>query len=174
MRVLRSAEMQEADRRAIEDYAIPVLVLMENAALAVVSAIEQRIDELTGLATIVVAGPGNNGGDGLAVARLLWNRGAHVEVILLGGPEQLRSDATRTQFEIVRRLGLPVHAVDAATLSRQETRTQSKPSRAARGTGSVAEAAALAAAGPGARLLAPRVVSQDGLATCALAKRDET
>ena len=69
---------------------------------------------------------------------------------------------------------LPVHAVDADTLARQETATRSAASIAARGTGSLAEAAALAAAGPGARLIAPRVVSADGLATCALAEGKTT
>ncbi|MEO1193987.1 MAG: cobalamin biosynthesis protein [Pseudomonadota bacterium] len=67
-------------------------------------------------------------------------------------------------------ISLPVHAVDADSLARQETITRSQASLTARGTGSLAEAAALAAAGQGARLLGPRVVSRDGLATCALAK----
>lgn len=61
-------------------------------------------------------------------------------------------------------------AVDRDTLARQSTPTQSKASLTAYGTGSVAEAAALAAAGPGAKLLAPRVVSADGMATCAVAE----
>ncbi|WP_298836742.1 cobalamin biosynthesis protein [uncultured Roseobacter sp.] len=67
-------------------------------------------------------------------------------------------------------LGLRIIPVDPDTLARQQTSTHSAASDAARGTGSVAEAAALAAAGSGARLLAPRVVSQDGMATCALAE----
>ena len=69
-----------------------------------------------------------------------------------------------------RRVSLPVRKVDPESLSRQQTATQSSASYAARSTGSVAEAAALAAAGPDAELIAPRVVSADGLATCALAK----
>jgi cobalt-precorrin 5A hydrolase len=69
-------------------------------------------------------------------------------------------------------LALPIRAVDAETLARQETLTRSAASRAARGTGSVAEASALAAAGRGARLMARRVVSGDGMATCALAEGD--
>ena len=64
----------------------------------------------------------------------------------------------------------PLCAVDPETLAGQLTPTQSDASLAAYGTGSVAEAAALAAAGPGACLLAPRVVSADGMATCALAE----
>lgn len=68
----------------------------------------------------------------------------------------------------------PLCAVHHGDLAQQSTLTQSDASLTAYGTGSVAEAAALAAAGPGARLLAPRVVSADGMATCALAEGDNT
>ncbi len=67
-------------------------------------------------------------------------------------------------------LGCPAVGVDAARLAEQVTLTHSAASLAARGTGSVAEAAALSAAGQGARLIGPRVVSDDGCATCALAQ----
>lgn len=66
-------------------------------------------------------------------------------------------------------LGLPVVAIGAAQLRAVGTVTQSARVRAERGTGSVAEAAALVAAGEGARLLSPRRVSEDRLATCAVA-----
>ena len=66
--------------------------------------------------------------------------------------------------------GRPVRSIAPAALTRIATATESAPSRAARGTGSVAEAAALAAAGPGARLLMPRTVSGDRMATCAIAE----
>lgn len=69
-----------------------------------------------------------------------------------------------------RQVGLPVIGIDAATLSAQEVQTQSEASTAARGTGSLAEAAGLAAAGPGARLIGRRVVTTDRMATCALAE----
>lgn len=65
--------------------------------------------------------------------------------------------------------GLPVIAVPPEALRAARTLTRSAASLAARGTGSVAEAAALAAAGPGARLLGPRAVAPDRMATCALA-----
>ena len=67
-------------------------------------------------------------------------------------------------------LALPVTKVNSDALCKQETATHSHHSKTARATGSVAEAAALAAAGPGARLLVPRVVSADRMATCALAE----
>lgn len=66
-------------------------------------------------------------------------------------------------------LRIAAQGIDQATLSAQTTMTQSIAALAARGIGSLAEAAALAAAGPGARLLAARVISHDGMATCALA-----
>ncbi len=71
-----------------------------------------------------------------------------------------------------RTLNLPLIEVTPDALARQTTLTQSNPARAAHKTGSVAEAAALAAAGPGARLLSPRHISRDRLATCALALGD--
>ncbi|SFQ53140.1 cobalt-precorrin 5A hydrolase [Roseivivax halotolerans] len=67
-------------------------------------------------------------------------------------------------------LSLPASAIDSDTLERQQTATHSQASKSARGTGSVAEAAALAAAGPGASLLGPRSISADRMATCALAR----
>ena len=69
------------------------------------------------------------------------------------------------------RLNLPIHAVVLEALAAIETPTRSAKVRALRGSGSVAEAAALVAAGPGASLLGPRAVSADRMATCALATR---
>lgn len=81
-------------------------------------------------------------------------------------------DKTRTRaFQTLSaRLRLPVRGIAAEAIAVQDTLTETATSRAARGTGSLAEAAALAAAGPGARLLAPRSVSADSMATCALAE----
>lgn len=73
---------------------------------------------------------------------------------------------------LATRLNLPVVAVSSPSLIVQNTHTQSKAALASRGTGSVAEAAALAAAGPGATLLTTRIISTDHMATCALAKGD--
>ena len=67
-------------------------------------------------------------------------------------------------------LGLPLILIDPIAVAGVETPTQSAASLAAYGTGSVAEAVALIAAGPGARLAAHRIISPDGQATCALAQ----
>lgn len=71
-------------------------------------------------------------------------------------------------------LGLPVVAVPDDQLAVQPVLTQSTASQERYNTGSVAEAAALAVAGPGARLLGARVISPDRLATCAIAIGDAT
>ncbi|MBE9638661.1 cobalamin biosynthesis protein [Salipiger mangrovisoli] len=73
-------------------------------------------------------------------------------------------------LELAQALELPIRAVPASELAAQDTVTRSPRVRAERGTGSLAEAAALAAAGPGARLLGPRAISSDRMASCALAE----
>lgn len=71
---------------------------------------------------------------------------------------------------LARRLSRPLRAIPAGVLTGQATATQSLAALAAHGTGSVAESAALCAAGAGAVLLTPRVISADRMATCALAR----
>ena len=71
--------------------------------------------------------------------------------------------------DFAQKLALPLHFIAPADLAGQRTLTCSNRSRATYGTGSVAEASALAAAGNGARLLSPRHISDDRLATCAIA-----
>ncbi len=103
-----------------------------------------------------------------SLADALDRAGGAIAAVALATPEDKAQASTFVHF--AEALGLPVRAIDAATLARQDTQTQSGASMAARGTGSVAEAAALAGAGPGARLVAPRVISSDGMAACALAE----
>ena len=88
-------------------------------------------------------------------------------------PERLATAEDKAQSPAFTGLGdaltLPLAAIPATQLAEQATLTRSARSLAERGTGSVAEASALAAAGPAARLLGPRMISNDRLATCALA-----
>lgn len=76
--------------------------------------------------------------------------------------------------DLARLTGLTVRAIPAADLRAVKTPTRSHHSQRHRDTGSVAEAAALAAAGPGARLLSSRFISEDRLATCAVAIKETT
>lgn len=104
----------------------------------------------------------------------------HDALVKTGGAGQVHLLATlgdkadaRAFRALADDLGLEARGVDSAVLADQQTRTQSAASWGARGTGSVAEAAALAVAGPGARLLVTRTISADRMATCALAERTE-
>ncbi|PSO18471.1 cobalamin biosynthesis protein [Bradyrhizobium sp. MOS003] len=96
-----------------------------------------------------------------------------------GGPEGLTAIATISDkadaeplLQLARECGVPVKAVPADVLASVDTLTQSKLVTGKFGTGSIAEAAALAVAGPRARLIATRVVSQDRTATAAIAEGD--
>lgn len=79
-------------------------------------------------------------------------------------------DKTTALNALSQAMGIPIHPVSQETLATQTTQTQSARVTAERATGSVAEAAALAAAGAGARLLTTRIHGQDRLASCAIAK----
>ncbi|MEM8960538.1 MAG: NAD(P)H-hydrate dehydratase [Acidobacteriota bacterium] len=106
MRVLTPAEMRAVDQRAIDELHVPGLVLMENAALGVVRALLRRWP--TPRRVLVLAGPGNNGGDGHAIARQLDARGIAVEVIAFG--PRPTGDAGR-QLEILEASGFPVRSL---------------------------------------------------------------
>lgn len=80
--------------------------------------------------------------------------------------DKAQSDAIQA---LASTLNLPVIEIAAADMQAAETQTQSAKVQDKRGTGSVAEACALVAAGPDATLKAPRVISDDRLATCAIA-----
>jgi len=116
--VLDNDRMREADRHTIEDLGVPGIVLMENAATGVVDALRERFPDATSV--LVLCGPGNNGGDGLAAARHLANGGHRVEVLLLGDEDHLSPDAA-TNLRLARAFGVPVGAVpgdDLAQLDR--------------------------------------------------------
>lgn len=101
--ILSAAHMAEVDRLTSEQFGIPGLLLMENAALGATLAIEQHFGPVQRRRVRVFCGKGNNGGDGAAVARQLWMRGAHVELLLFGKRETARGDA-RVNFDIVAQL----------------------------------------------------------------------
>jgi ADP-dependent NAD(P)H-hydrate dehydratase / NAD(P)H-hydrate epimerase len=88
--ILSNAEMAEADRLTISG-GVAGLTLMENAGKAVARAVAGR--QSAGGRVVVLAGPGNNGGDGFVAARLLAERGYAVTVLLVGAMDKLKGDA---------------------------------------------------------------------------------
>jgi NAD(P)H-hydrate epimerase len=103
-KVLTAAEMREVDRLTTERFGIPSIILMENAAHAVVRVITERLGGSVKYKSILVlCGKGNNGGDGAAVARILRQEGANVDVLIWGTAPQGEGDAA-ANFELLTRL----------------------------------------------------------------------
>jgi NAD(P)H-hydrate epimerase len=102
MKSLSRAEVREVDRRAIEDFGLPGIVLMENAGRNAAALLHA----LAPSATIAIAcGKGNNAGDGFVMARHLENLGHAVRLLLAGDPAEHRGDAA-TQWRVVERAGI--------------------------------------------------------------------
>lgn len=108
MKIVTAKEMREIDRKTIEDYGISGVLLMERAGLAVAA----KIKEICGRKrVIVISGSGNNGGDGLVVARNLHNDGWNVKAFLAGEPEDLKGDAL-FQYKAAVRFGVSVRPAE--------------------------------------------------------------
>lgn len=105
MKVVTAEEMRELDRRAIEDYQIPGLILMENAGIQVVSQIKRHYNQAQTVGILV--GKGNNGGDALVVARHLYQKQRQVTLFLTYPGEMFQGDA-QTNYLIARNLQLPM------------------------------------------------------------------
>ncbi len=110
MKLASAAQMRQCDRIAIETFGIPGLMLMENAGRAVVEAMERHFGPLAGKVVAICVGPGNNGGDGLAAARLLKEQGCEVQVFLLGSLPQLKGDA-RTNAQKLKTAKIKVNEI---------------------------------------------------------------
>jgi NAD(P)H-hydrate epimerase len=93
MKVLTAAQMREADRLTTERYGISSLQLMENAGAAIAEFLKGKFPDLAQRKIVVLCGKGNNGGDGLVVARLLKESGCSPEVVLFANPGAVEGDA---------------------------------------------------------------------------------
>jgi NAD(P)H-hydrate epimerase len=107
--VLNRRWIREVDRRAIADFGMSGLVLMENAARGVV---EFLIAAGCHSSVLIACGKGNNGGDGFAIARWLDAFHIPVRVLLVADPQQLTGDAL-ANYRIVQQSQLPVSVVDS-------------------------------------------------------------
>lgn len=113
--IVTPAQMRAIDERAIQGMGIPGLTLMENAGSGI--AVRIIADYFEGEAAerrvAILCGPGNNGGDGMVIARYLHEAGSQVAVFLLGHVDALRGDA-RANADRVRALGLEIVSIDSA------------------------------------------------------------
>jgi NAD(P)H-hydrate epimerase len=105
MKILTSAEMASCDRAAQRQARIPSLLLMERAAEGVTELIVEKYPQARNVA--VICGPGSNGGDGLAAARLLAQRGFGIRIVTLGPLDLYRGDP-KINLESAQALKLPI------------------------------------------------------------------
>ena len=93
MKVVTAEVMQQLDRRTIEEAGIPGVVLMENAGRGAVRVLLENYPHVLNGTVAIIAGKGNNGGDGFVIARYLINRGISVCIFLLGVRGKIQGDA---------------------------------------------------------------------------------
>src|SRR6266700_1309961 len=117
MKILTAAQMQRIDRITTERYGVPSLTLMENAGRGVLEFLTERFAPLREQRIAIVCGRGNNGGDGLVVARLLREQGLNPRVVLLADPKKVKGDAA-VNLERLTASGAPEVAEDSAAWQR--------------------------------------------------------
>ncbi len=119
MKSLTRDEVRSFDRHAIEKLGIPGVVLMENAGRNAADAIETFVKDLQGQLSrcrvAILAGAGNNGGDGFVIARQLAMRGAVVKTFILAPAEKITGDAA-VNLEIIRNLNFDIQQLTEADI----------------------------------------------------------
>lgn len=116
MKLLTANEMRDLDRRAIEEIGIPGVVLMENAGRAVVEEICRCYADLAPGPVLVLAGKGNNGGDGYVIARWLRQQGWQARTIVLAAAGQIAGDAAKQLCALTGSDGEVIFAPDESAL----------------------------------------------------------
>jgi ADP-dependent NAD(P)H-hydrate dehydratase / NAD(P)H-hydrate epimerase len=124
--VVSSEEMRWCDETTITKYGIPGLLLMENAGYNIAEVIRRELSPLESKHILVICGKGNNGGDGFVAARMLFNSCAHINVVLLVSPSELKGDA-KTNFKILQVLAKKSESLTIRRYSRQLPKVLPKP-----------------------------------------------
>ena len=110
--ILSRAQVRACDGVAIERYEINGLVLMENAGGAAARYIQSLLQEIGGRRVGIIAGAGNNAGDGFVVARHLVNEGIQVVVLICVDRERFKGDA-RSNLIIIEHMEIPIQYPDS-------------------------------------------------------------
>jgi ADP-dependent NAD(P)H-hydrate dehydratase / NAD(P)H-hydrate epimerase len=106
MKIAWVEEIQNMDRDAIQKYGISDELLMENAGMAVCQTIAKKLG-IRNRHFLIFCGTGNNGGDGLVVARKLYSNGAHIKLCILSNPEKYKGAALKN-WQIIQKIDLPI------------------------------------------------------------------
>jgi NAD(P)H-hydrate epimerase len=117
MKLFTSRQMNVLDLKTTSDYHIPTALLMEHSGLETARAVLEKFP--FSQKVIVLCGPGNNGGDGFAASRILNDWGFKVRVFLSVNSEGLKGDAL-TQYEILKKIGIPLEVFPESRLSCQD------------------------------------------------------
>src|SRR3989339_1462851 len=107
MKIATAEQIRRCDRLTSEAYGLSGLELMENAGRGTVAAMLRHFGPLVELKVLIFVGPGNNGGDGLVIARLLMGQGARPQVVSLVPLEKLQGDAAKN-LALARQLAVPL------------------------------------------------------------------
>ncbi|MCW2276695.1 NAD(P)H-hydrate dehydratase [Heliophilum fasciatum] len=112
MQLVTATEMRRLDERAMAEYGIPSIVLMENAGAAVARACLPMLGGMGGgqQKVLILCGKGNNGGDGFVAARHLMNAGVEVKLFLLAQERDVKGDAL-TNLTIFQRIGGKIYSL---------------------------------------------------------------
>src|SRR5262249_10834678 len=116
MILLRAAESRELDRLSQSKYGIDSYALMTRAGEAVADALGRQWPERLSVGVLIVAGKGNNGGDGFVAARKLRSHGVATRVVLMGGVADLKGDAARACADYIAAHGVIVESGHAGLL----------------------------------------------------------
>ena len=118
MILVTANEIQAMDRLTIEDFGIPGMVLMENAGRGATRFLLQQFPDIENKKVAVIAGRGNNGGDGFVIARYLKQKGIQVQVYLLAVRDRVQGDAL-ANLKLLKPLEVPVVEIpDEASFSK--------------------------------------------------------
>ncbi len=114
MKTVSVKQIQSWERKAIEKYGVPSLLLMENAGRSVAREVISCLKGKKRPRICIFCGGGNNAGDGFVVGRHLSNAETKVEIFLIGDPKRLKTDAL-SNYQILGRLKFPIHLVKTIT-----------------------------------------------------------
>ena len=104
MRYITAQEMQELDRRAIKEFGIPAIILMENAGQKASEVALDMLPDKKKQRVVCICGKGNNGGDGFVCCRHLINNNIDTDIFLIGNPSELKGNA-KINYKILNNLG---------------------------------------------------------------------
>ncbi|HHT9105782.1 MAG TPA: NAD(P)H-hydrate epimerase [Candidatus Wujingus californicus] len=111
-KALTREEMRELDRKAIEEYKIPGIILMENAGRNVAEEVLHMIDNPQKVKVAILCGKGNNGGDGFVVARHLHNHSISLNIFLVAKISDILKDGDAgTNLQILLNMKIPVKEI---------------------------------------------------------------